>query len=101
MLFIDYGNYQEVCPEELYELPQQPHCLTAGLAFECVMYGVKPSNRQQTLGTWSEQVNESFRRWTQGIMLFCEVSFSFLIKFHPSENLYKAKTQYFCRFTQW
>ncbi|CAG9770070.1 unnamed protein product [Ceutorhynchus assimilis] len=73
ILFIDYGNIQEVKMEELYYLPQRPQCFVAPLAFECVMYGIKPSYKCNPTGTWNEEINEHFRNMSSGIVLYGEV----------------------------
>ncbi|XP_066262393.1 probable ATP-dependent RNA helicase spindle-E [Euwallacea similis] len=71
VLFIDYGNYQRVDINNLYHLPQRPQCFTPALAFECVMHGIRPPCKDQ--GNWNEHVNELFKKWTLGIVLFGEV----------------------------
>ncbi|KAL1512681.1 hypothetical protein ABEB36_002237 [Hypothenemus hampei] len=73
VLFIDYGNTQEVNPDSLYYLPQRSQCFVVPLAFECVLYGVKPAYKHHPLGIWNEKINTQFRRITDGILLYGEV----------------------------
>ncbi|XP_050300294.1 probable ATP-dependent RNA helicase spindle-E [Anthonomus grandis grandis] len=73
IIFIDYGNLQEVTRDELYYIPQRPQCYTVPLAFECVMYGIKPAYRHNPLGIWPENINRLFKQWTDNVVLYIEI----------------------------
>ncbi|XP_030761090.1 probable ATP-dependent RNA helicase spindle-E [Sitophilus oryzae] len=73
ILFVDYGNVQEVRADELYIMPQRPQCLTPPLAYECALVGVRPAYRYNPAGVWSDAVNENFCKLTSGLLLFAEV----------------------------
>ncbi|KAF7278535.1 hypothetical protein GWI33_008239 [Rhynchophorus ferrugineus] len=73
VIFIDYGNKEEVETVNLYHLPQRPQCMVSPLAYECVLFGVKPSFRHNPSGIWSDSVNKEVHHLTDAVLLYAQV----------------------------
>ncbi|KAJ8924323.1 hypothetical protein NQ315_007116 [Exocentrus adspersus] len=73
ILFIDYGNIQQVTPREIYKLPDVPECKLPPLSVECVIHGIQPSLKQNPKGVWSDSANNFCRKHVVGLLLYGEV----------------------------
>ncbi|KAG5889433.1 hypothetical protein JTB14_032766 [Gonioctena quinquepunctata] len=73
VLFIDYGNMQEVRHRDLYDLPNVPDCKMDPLGIECVLHGVQPSKKNKPLGLWSDEVNRYWKNQTFNVLLHGKV----------------------------
>lgn len=58
VLFIDYGNTEEIDVKELKALPTDDTFKRPPLAFECQLCGIKPSMNLNLHGFWSARANE-------------------------------------------
>ncbi|XP_074032862.1 tudor domain containing 9 protein spindle E isoform X2 [Leptinotarsa decemlineata] len=76
VLFIDYGNIQQVALKALYSLPNIPgrkECDMAPLGVECLLHGVQPSRKVNPKGVWSEKINNHWKNQTMNVLLYAKV----------------------------
>ncbi|CAG9856543.1 unnamed protein product [Phyllotreta striolata] len=73
VLFVDYGNMQQVPLGEIYELPDRSEFKMPPMALECVLYGIQPAPKHNPKGIWSERCNEHCKQQTMNILLYGNV----------------------------
>lgn len=72
VLFIDYGNTQEVDVSELKCLPELAK-LKQPQAMECVLALIQPSIMQNPTGLWTEQATELVKKRIDSVVLWAKV----------------------------
>ncbi|KAJ8936602.1 hypothetical protein NQ314_012217 [Rhamnusium bicolor] len=74
VLFIDYGNIQQVKAKDIYYLPpDRAECNLAPLGIECFLHGIQPSLKENPKGVWADKVNNYWMRQTAGVLLYGKV----------------------------
>lgn len=73
VIFVDYGNIQQVPINEVYILPNRPECQIPPLGIECVLYGIQPSRKANPKGVWTEESNLYWKKQTCNVLLHGKV----------------------------
>lgn len=73
VIFIDYGNIQQVLVRDIYLLPNRAECEMAPLGVECVLCGIQPAKKTNPKGVWSESSNQYWKNQTCNILLYGQV----------------------------
>ncbi|XP_057664799.1 probable ATP-dependent RNA helicase spindle-E [Diorhabda carinulata] len=73
VIFIDYGDIQQVKVKDVYLLPNRAECDTAPLGVECVLRGIQPAKKTNPKGVWSEESNRYWKEQTCNILLYGQV----------------------------
>ena len=72
--FVDYGNFQKVPSNRLYHLPQDcPECHVKPIAMCCVLSEVQPDLVTNPKGLWIDEVNETFKKKVDKVLLNAKV----------------------------
>ncbi|KAL3288338.1 hypothetical protein HHI36_002786 [Cryptolaemus montrouzieri] len=72
VIFVDYGNIQNMRIKDLCELPKYPILRMSPLAIECVLSEIGPEYDVRK-GIWNENVNKLFDDRTQNTILYGKV----------------------------
>ncbi|XP_018564971.1 ATP-dependent RNA helicase TDRD9-like [Anoplophora glabripennis] len=73
VIFIDYGNTQQVTLQEIYYLPHIFECNLPPLSMECILQGIRPSPKCNPAGIWSERISNICKRQINGVLLYGKI----------------------------
>lgn len=98
VLFIDYGNTQEVDVGELKYLPETAK-MKQPQAMECVLANIQPSLMKNPKGLWTEEANKLVKNRIDGVVLWAKVYSVVNSVLHI--ELYKSENRNSLTINQW